>query len=205
MAGQRDAHRNNRWASGIPGLDGSAAGARGSHHHAGDEDDDHRADDGGDDRRDVERAVDRVGAEQRAGEEASDEGADDAEHDVPDDTQALVTADQQTREITGDRAQHDPRNDAHAAVLRPRWLDGGRVAATVARAPPWGGYIGGRGGCRCLTPSPGPSAARRRRALGSRPSPGRRQLAVAGPLPPPAAARDATRSGAARSLAPGLQ
>src|SRR4051794_26842154 len=100
-----------RRASG--GLDGAATRAGRTHHHAGDEHDDHGPNDRGHDRRDVERAVDRVGAEQRAGEEAADERADDAEHDVPDDTQTLVTLDEEPGEIPGNGAEHDPRDDAH--------------------------------------------------------------------------------------------
>src|SRR5215211_3370474 len=99
-------------------LDHAATRPRASGEGVPDDDRQDRADRGDHDGADVERAVDRVCAEQCAGEEAADQGADDAEHDVPDDAQALVTADEEAGKVAGDRAKHDPRDDAHR-YLRP--------------------------------------------------------------------------------------
>ena len=57
--------------------------------------------------------------EQHAGEEAADERADDAEHDVPDDAEALVALDEEAGQVAGDRAEDDPRNDAHLSTSIP--------------------------------------------------------------------------------------
>ena len=51
--------------------------------------------------------------EEDAGEESANERADDAEHDVPDDAEALVTLDEEAGEVACNRAEHEPRNDAH--------------------------------------------------------------------------------------------
>ncbi len=47
------------------------------------------------------------------GQEASDQGTHDAEQDMPDDAQTLVPADEEAGQVAGDRAEHDPRKNAH--------------------------------------------------------------------------------------------
>src|SRR6476661_854485 len=80
---------------------------------AHDEDRDDRADRRNDDRRDVDPCRVIV-AGQDAGQETADECADDTQDDVSDDTETLVTLDEEPGEISGDRANDDPRNDAHS-------------------------------------------------------------------------------------------
>src|SRR3954454_2519627 len=124
------AKRNARRAGGrfvvqVPGrpgkwlLDRAAPGTRAPGDHPDHEDRDDRADGRNDDRADVEGAVDRVTVEQHAREEAADQRAHDPEHDVPDDPESLVTADEKTREIPGDRAEDDPCDDAHTVPPSP--------------------------------------------------------------------------------------
>ena len=60
-----------------------------------------------------------MAVEEQAGEEAADEGTDDAEDDVADDSEALVTLDEEPRELPGDCAKHDPRDDVHEVCLHP--------------------------------------------------------------------------------------
>src|SRR4051812_17292069 len=100
-------------------LDRAATCSRAPGDHPDHEDGDDRADRRDDDRADVERAVDRMAVEQDAGQEATDECADDPEHDVPDDTESLVTCDEQTGEIPGDRAEDDPCDDTHTLTSVP--------------------------------------------------------------------------------------
>jgi hypothetical protein len=84
-----------------------------------DHDGEHGTDRRNDDRAEVERTVDRIAVEEGTGQEAADERADDAKDDVPDDPETLVTLDEEPGQISGDRAKHDPRNDAHSATSIP--------------------------------------------------------------------------------------
>src|SRR3954447_4512502 len=96
------------------GLDHAAAGSRPTRNGVPDQHGDDGADDGGHDRADVKGPIDGVRAEEGTGEKSTDQRADDSEHDVADDAHALVTADEETRQVPGDRAEHDPRDDAHS-------------------------------------------------------------------------------------------
>src|SRR4029079_8335428 len=64
------------------------------------------------------------GVEQDARKESADEGADDAEDDVSDDPQAFVATNEEAGQITGNRAEDDPRNDAHPSTSTPFPVNG---------------------------------------------------------------------------------
>jgi len=134
---------DSRGGPGTLGSDGSACPSAAGE-HTDHPDDNDRADDRCDDRADVERAVDRIHVQENARKEAADERADDAEHDVTDHAEALVTLDQEPGEIPGDRAEDDPRDDAHLFLhpmravpaisipFHPEVRDGVNVSGRVA-------------------------------------------------------------------------
>ena len=74
--------------------------------------------------------------------------ADDAEHDVPDDTETLVTLDEEAGQIPGDRAEDDPRDDAHFVPPSP----------CRASHPPAGVYVSRNSGSAINVAGPSPRA-----------------------------------------------
>src|SRR6266542_3302030 len=122
--------------------DGSASTAE----RPDDEEHDYRADDRYDDAFDVD-AGGVLEFQEDAGEPTADDRPDDPQDDRAD--QPFTAADQQVRDEAGDRAEHDPGDDAHG--LLPPWLThpvriswtesltrarGGRCRQSRWRSPP---------------------------------------------------------------------
>src|SRR6476619_6924608 len=93
--------------------DGAAARAAAAADEVVAPDQDDRADDRDHDRHDIDAGRVVLATGEEAGDEPADEPADDAEGNVSYDAEALVTLDQEAREIASDRSDDEPGHDSH--------------------------------------------------------------------------------------------